>query len=341
MNHPSPTPGRDSNFDELVKPHRTTLRLHCYRMLGSSHDSDDMLQETLTRAFRSLHTLEDRSLVRPWLYRIATNVCLDELSKRPPDKRTRARGPELGPPGDPANVERPRLPDDEWIEPSPSAWLGDDASSSPSPDAQYTLKESVALAFVAALQILTPPQRAVLLLRDVVGLSAEETAVALECSVSAANSTLHRARAAIEERVGPRADWSPEKREPVDRALLERYMRAWQSGDLATIISLLHEEVSLSMPPVHVWFQGKRDVQWFFENQLRKATTQRLFRVRVVEVAGSPGIAFYRIPEPGDTEAGLFAIQVFEWKSGKVHRIDHFMTPGALEAFGLPQKVPA
>lgn len=193
-------------FEALVEPHRATLRLHCYRMLGSSHDSDDMVQETFVRAFRAQHTLEDPATARAWLHRIATNVCIDELAKRP----RRARGPELGPPADPEAPLAARTPDAEWLEPAPSAWLSGVTPEEGSPAAQYTMKESVALAFVAALQVLTPPQRAVLLLRDVVGLSAAETAEALACSVSSANSTLHRARVAIEERVGPRAGWSPE-----------------------------------------------------------------------------------------------------------------------------------
>jgi len=326
------------SFETLVEPHRATLRLHCYRMLGSAHDSDDMVQETLTRAFRSLHTLDDPQAVRPWLYRIATNVCLDELGKRPPEAK-RKRGPEIGPPSDPHNFDNVRLPDDEWIEPSPSAWL-----LGSNPAAQYTLKESVALAFVAALQILTPPQRAVLLLRDVVGLSAEETASALECSVSAANSTLHRARTTLEERVGPRTNWSPEHRPPVDRALLERYMRVWESGDLAEIITLLHEEATISMPPVNAWFAGRANVQAFYESHLERVMKEHLFRTRLVEVAGDVGIAFYRVREPGDKEAHLFGIQTYEIADGKMKTIDHFMSDSSLESFlrtGLPRALPA
>src|SRR5690606_23131929 len=196
-------------------------------------DADDMVQETLTRAFRSQSTLEDPSLVRPWLYRIATNVCLDELAKRP----RRARGPELGPPHAPDVPPPERTPETEWLGPLPSAWL-----VAQGPAAQYRAKDSGALAFVAALQVLTPPQRAVLLLRDVVGLTAEETATTLESSVSAVNSALHRARTALEARVGPRARWSPDAAEPVDRALLQRYLSAWESGDLEAVVALLHEE---------------------------------------------------------------------------------------------------
>jgi RNA polymerase sigma-70 factor (ECF subfamily) len=299
-------------------------------MLGSSHDSDDMVQETFVRALRSFHTLAEPGALRGWLYRIATNVCLDQLARRP---GRRARGPELGPPSDPEQPPAAATPDEQWLEPFPSSWLGPLAAAAPDPGTQYTLKESVALAFVAALQVLTPPQRAVLLLRDVVGLSAEETGQALECSVSAANSTLHRARVALEERVGPRADWSPELAAPVDRELLERYLRAWQSGDL---------EATLSMPPVPTWISGGAAVASFFTKRVKQALASRLFRVVPLEVCGSLGVGFYRAHDDG--QARFFALHVLETKAGRVSVIDHFMSKSshaALFADGLAAAIPA
>jgi len=308
-------------FEALVEPHRATLRLHCYRMLGSSHDSDDMVQETFVRAFRAQHTLEDPATARAWLYRIATNVCIDELAKRP----RRARGPELRPSADPDAPLAAYTPDGEWLEPAPSAWLAGATPEGGTPVAQYTMKESIALAFVAALQVLTPPQRAVLLLRDVVGLSAAETAEALGCSVSSVNSTLHRARAALEERVGPRAGWSPDAG-TVDRALLERYMRAWEKGDLDTIIALLHDDVTLSMPPSPTWIAGRADVARFFSNRVVKVVHTTL-----IDANGRTGAGFYR---PGhDGEGALFALQVLEAKDGRIRVIDHFMTASSHAAF--------
>ncbi|HMJ54531.1 MAG TPA: RNA polymerase subunit sigma-70 [Polyangiaceae bacterium] len=324
-------------FEALVEPHRATLRLHCYRMLGSSHDSDDMVQETLVRAFRAQHTLEDPASARAWLHRIATNVCLDELAKRP----RRARGPELGPPGDPDAPPVARTPDAEWLEPAPSAWLVGAAPEGSNPAAQYTMKESVALAFVAALQVLTPSQRAVLLLRDVVGLSAAETAEALACSVSSANSALHRARVTLEERVGPRAGWSPEQG-TVDRALLERYVRAWEKGDLDTIIALLHEDVTLSMPPSPTWIAGRPDVARFYTNRVYQAVRDHRFRTVLVEANGRVGAGFYRLGDDG--QAAFFALQVLEGKDGRIHVIDHFMTASSHEAFfaeGLARTIAA
>jgi RNA polymerase sigma-70 factor (ECF subfamily) len=193
------------------------------------------------------------------------------------------------------------------------------------------MKQSVALAFVAALQILTPAQRAVLLLRDVVGLSAEETASSLACSVSAANSTLHRARLTLEERVGSRDGWSPEPGAAVDRALLERYLRAWQSGDLDTIVALLHEEVTLSMPPIPRWLAGSADVGLFFRSHVQPSAKAQLFRAAFVEANGTLGIAFYRVREDG--QAHLFAIQTFELSAGRIREIDHFMSKSSLRAF--------
>jgi RNA polymerase sigma-70 factor (ECF subfamily) len=313
-------------FEALVEPHRATLRLHCYRMLGSSHDSDDMVQETFVRAFSAQHTLDNPEAARAWLHRIATNVCIDELAKRP----RRARGPELRPPADPDAPPAARTPDAEWLEPAPSAWLSGATPEEGSPASQYTIKESVALAFVAALQVLTPPQRAVLLLRDVVGLSAAETAEALACSVSSANSTLHRARIALEQRVGPRASWSPEAG-TVDRALLERYVRAWEKGDLDAIIALLHDDVTLSMPPSPTWLAGRDDVARFFTNRLTQALRERRFRTIVVDANGRAGTAFYRLGDDG--EAAFFALHVLEAKDDRIRVIDHFTSGSSLAAF--------
>jgi RNA polymerase sigma-70 factor, ECF subfamily len=318
------------DFQRLVEPHRAKLRLHCYRMLGSSFDADDMVQETFTRAFRSKQTLEDEALVRPWLYRIATNVCLSELASRP----RRARGPELGPPMHPDAPPVDVTPDSEWIEPVPSAWL-----EGADPCTAYTVKESVALAFVAALQVLTPAQRAVLLLRDVVGLTAEETAAALESTTSAANSALHRAREALEKRIGPRAEWSPDAQPPVDRALLERYLRVWEGRDLDAIVALLHEEVTLSMPPRPMWVAGRENVVRFFHHRVGEAVAEGRYRTMLLEANGRPAIGFFR---PRDDARVFFALQVLEMQASRVRRIDHFMGTSAHEAFfrtGVPRAI--
>ena len=317
-----------NDFEKLVEPHRTELRLHCYRMLGSSCDAEDMVQETLARAFRSQATLQDRGAARAWLYRIATNVCLNELAQRP----LRARGFELGPAHDPDITPPPATPDEEWIEPCPSSWIiASDAH------AQYSTKESVALAFVAALQVLTPAQRAVLLLREVVGLSAEETATTLQGSLSAVNSSLHRARAALAERVGPRESWSPDLNAPVDRDLLQNYLQAWESGDLAAVVALLHAEAAFSMPPAPIWFAGRAAIERFLTNRFCKTLRSGQFRGLPVEANAQAGFAFYRSREDGSAE--LFAIHLVAARQNRIVSIEHFMTKGALSTFtaeGVP-----
>jgi RNA polymerase sigma-70 factor (ECF subfamily) len=300
-------------------------------MLGSSCDAEDMVQETLARAFRARDTLQDPALVRPWLYRIATNVCLDELARRP----RRARGMELGLAHDPDQPPPGATPDAEWLEPAPSAWL-----SGEDPGTRYSARESVALAFVAALQVLTPAQRAVLLLRDVVGLSAEEAATTLGTSLSAVNSSLHRARAALDAKVGPRHSWSPDAAEPVDRALLERYLSAWQSGDLQAVVALLHAEATFSMPPIPAWFAGRAAIERFFANRFCAALQKPQFRGSLVEANGQLAIAFYR-PQPNGL-AQLFAIHVAKTRAGSIVEIDHVMSKSALVAFraeGLAETV--
>jgi RNA polymerase sigma-70 factor (ECF subfamily) len=303
--------------------HRSLLRLHCYRLLGSAHDAEDMVQETFIRALRARDSLRDPRAERAWLHRIATNVCLDELARRP----RRARGGEVGAPSDPSLPPEPRSPEIEWLDPIPSSWIVED------PGQRYAAKESVALAFVAALQTLTPSQRAVLLLRDVVGLSAEETAEALACSVSSANSALHRARVGLEEKVGPRADRAIET--PIDREMLERYLRAWDSGDLAAIVSLLHEEATLSMPPSPTWISGRAAIEIFFVHRLSAALEKRELRGRIIEANGGLALAFHR-------GADFHAIHLVSSRDGRIAVIDHFMDPRTWEPFfaaGLPRSL--
>ena len=169
-----------------------------------------------------------------------------------------------------------------------------------------------------------------LLLRDVVGLSAVETAEALACSVSSANSTLHRARVALEERVGPRAGWSPEAG-TVDRALLERYVRAWEKGDLDSIIAVLHDDVIISMPPSPTWIAGRADVARFFTNRVTQALGEHGVRTVLVDANGRPGAGFYRLDAAG--KGTFFALQVLEAKNGRIRVVDHFMTASSHAAF--------
>jgi RNA polymerase sigma-70 factor (ECF subfamily) len=320
----------DRTFEKAVEPLRGGLRLHCYRMLGSSHDSDDVVQETLLRAWRAKDSLKDRERLRPWLYRIATNACLDELKRRP----KRGLAWDVRPAATDPRAVAPAVEDALWLEPMPDVWL--ESAGAPDPSAKYTLKESVALAFVAALQTLSPAQRATLLLRDVVGLSAEEAAEALELSVGAANSALFRARTAVEEKVGTKAPAEfAKERGDVDEATLAEYMRALESSDVEALIAMLHEEVKTAMPPSPTWIAGKEAnaafYRWMFGDRLKGWI--RLLRT---SANGQPAFAFYRAANKGEPNL-LRAIQLVETKDRRIAAVDHFMLPKVFPLFGFPE----
>jgi RNA polymerase sigma-70 factor, ECF subfamily len=323
----------DSSFLAAVEPLRGALRIHCYRMLGSSHDGDDVVQETMLRAWRAKDSLRDPAMVRPWLYRIATNVCLDEISRRPRRVLSQDEYPPMADGGSPI---APPLDEALWLEPMPGAWLA--GVGEPDPAAKYTLKESVALAFVAALQCLSAPQRATLLLRDVVGLSAEETAVALEMSVGAANSALFRARSAVEEKLGGRGVLSfAESAAAVDEALLARYVRAFEDGVLDDLVAVLHDDVRTTMPPAPTWLEGRATAEVFYRAMF---SNLRPGRLRLVRTTANDQIAFgfYR-PSAEGAPRTLHAIQLVTTRDGKLRTVDHFMTKGVFPVFGLPDAV--
>jgi RNA polymerase sigma-70 factor (ECF subfamily) len=319
----------DDAFLQLVEPHRRELRLHCYRMLGSSHDSEDMMQETLVRAWRARGSLGDPSAARAWLYRIATNVCLDELKHR----KSRPLPSNVAPAGDP--TIDPARPDPEvtWLEPCPDGWLGEVAVD---PGATYELKEGVALAFVAAMQCLSAQQRAVLLLLDVVGMPAEETATALGMSVSAADSTLHRARTAARERTRAWArrrerDTSARAASRGDDALLGRYIGAWQARDLEAFTALLHEDVVLNMPPSPTWLLGKAAVATFYAGHA--FAEPRAFGFVPTGANGQPTMGFY-------LGGKLMALHVLRIEEGLVVEMHHFMNVERFGLFDLPDSIP-
>jgi len=260
--------GDEGAYLRLVEPHRAELHAHCYRMLGSVQDAEDALQDALLRAWRGLARFEGRSSVRSWLYRIATNTSLDTVARRP--KRELAieylapAGPGEGP-GDP-------LVESIWVEPYPDEQLGL-ADGLAGPEARYELRESIELAFVAALQHLPPRQRAVLLLRDVLGFSAQETAESLDLTVASANSALQRARKTVEERLPDRSQQAA-LRELGDariRDLVARYSDAIERADLDALLALLTEDATWSMPPMPQWYQGREALSYFLaEHALRQ-----------------------------------------------------------------------
>lgn len=316
----------DDAFLRLVEPYRGALRLHCYRMLGSSHDGDDMLQETLVRAWRARESLDRAEAVRPWLYRIATNACLDELKNR----KQRPMPTDVGPAAlDPTADPVPASPEATWLEPCPDAWL---AGVTRDPGSEYEIRESVALAFVAALQCLSTQQRAVLLLRDVMGMPAEETASALGLSVSAANSALHRARAALRERVVGRQDAiAVDATSEVDEALLRRYLRAWESLDLPALVAMLHDEIVAAMPPSPTWLQGKSATAAFLAAQPMRRLASRSRLILPFGANGQPALVFY-------VDSAFHSLHVVRFRSGKIDRLTHFCDPSSVAAFGLPPR---
>ncbi len=307
----------DQDFAAAVEPMRGALRLHCYRMLGSSHDSEDMVQETLLRAWRARGTLEDPARLRPWLYRIATNACLDELEHRP----RRVLASEHSPAADPSAPAAAPIDEALWLEPMPDAWL---AGAETDPAARYHLRESVALAFVAALQVLTAPQRAALLLRDVVGMSADETADALGQTVSATNSALHRARSAIDERVARR---DPASFEPsaTDADTLAGYVRAIAECDIDAMLALMHDDIQTTMPPSPTWVAGRAANEAFYRIMFAR---WRVGQVGVTPLGanGQAGFAFHR-------DGAVRAIEIVELSDGAIWRMHHFMQPALLPLF--------
>jgi RNA polymerase sigma-70 factor, ECF subfamily len=318
----------EPTFRGVVDRHRRELFVHCYRMLGSLDDAEDMLQETLLRAWRGAESFEGRSTVRTWLYRIATNVCLDALERRKrralPNMAYAAAGP--GEPL-PAPVE-----DTLWIEPIPDALI--DLRPSVNPEARYEAHESVSLAFLAALQVLPARQRAVLILRDVVGWRASEVAEHLGITVAAVTSALERARASMREHGA-----APHTRDPVGgrvAELLSRYVNAWHAGDVDGLLALPQEDVVFTMPPLPLWYRGRQAVRSFLQGMLFTGDADGRFRLVQTAANGCPAFATYQLGEDGVHR--LSALQVLTVEDDRVVQIHDFLTlgRGTFPGFDLP-----
>jgi RNA polymerase sigma-70 factor (ECF subfamily) len=268
----------EAEFERLTAPYRQELLLHCYRMLGSLQDAEDTLQETLVKAWRGLPSFEGRSSVRRWLYQIATHASLDALAHRKARRLPEGEGPPAHPA---APLPEVRL-DDSWLGPLPEDALPVDPSAR-NPEATLSVRESVQLAFLAAIHGLPPRQRAVLLLRDVVGYSAEETAELLGLSVAAANSALQRAR--------PIASQSLYAPTGEGTELLARYMAAFDAADADAMVALLREEVTFSMPPMPLWLSGRPSVLAFHADTLFRLMPAGSCRMVPLRVGGCPALA--------------------------------------------------
>jgi RNA polymerase sigma-70 factor, ECF subfamily len=249
--------GDESAFNDLVEAHRGELQAHCYRMLGSVHDAEDALQDALLRAWRGLSRFEGRSSVRSWLYKIATNAALDMIARRPKRVMPMEHVPPTDPHAGPAQPMGAPLIESVWVEPYPDEAIGveDDYAA---PEATYEQRESVELAFIAAMQHLSPNQRAALLMRDVLGFSAQEVAESLDSTTQSVNSALQRARKTVEERL-PEQSQQETLRALGDkgmRQVVEAYMDAMHRGDVQAVLGMLAEDAEWSMPPAGSWFRG-------------------------------------------------------------------------------------
>jgi RNA polymerase sigma-70 factor, ECF subfamily len=351
--------GDERAFERLVEPHRGELHAHCYRMLGSVHEADDALQETLLRAWRGLARFEGRSSLRSWLYTIATNTCLTHLRGRSrralPLDVTAAAQPHT-PPGEP-------LVESVWVEPYPDAAL-EVPEGYASPDASYERREAIELAFVAALQTLPPNQRAALILREVLGYSAKEAADVLDTSVASVNSALQRARAAVGERVPERSQQQTLRALGDDglRAIVERYVDAWERRDVDAFIAMLTDDASFSMPPLATWYRGRESIAtWAATSPMNG---EWLWRAQLTSANGQPALGFYAWDEREQAHMP-FALNVLTLHGSQVSDVVAFIARSAepveperferypeeppdadrvdrfFAAFGLPDRLPA
>lgn len=319
-------------FQELVEPYRYQLQVHCYRMLGSFHEAEDLVQETYLRAWRARERFEGRSSLRNWLYRIATNACLNALAS----KSRRLLPAAFGSPTT-EDVHPLGKPPTEiaWLEPYPDAALPDVADEAPGPEARYELLESVQLAFIAAIQQLSPRQRAVLLLRDVLGWSANETAELLESSVASVNSALQRARASVEARTTPIE--TVESDTDDRRELLGRYVTAWEASDIQSLVSLLREDAVFSMPPWPQWFRGPDAIRRFLEWGMRAGR-----RFRLVATRANGQVAFGQYvwqAEHPDSPFQAHALIMLTFDANTISELTVFVDKTLLTKFGLPATV--
>ena len=319
-------------FTELVERHRGELRLHCYRMLGSLEDAEDLVQETFLRAWRARAnvTFNGRASVRAWLYRIATNACLDVLRSRP----RRVVPVQVAAAADPHAPVAPPV-DLPWLQPYPDRLLDGVAPAEDEPGAVVVARETIELAFLAAIQHLPPRQRAVLILRDVLGASAKDAAWQLGSSVASINSALQRARATLREHLPERrGEWArPAPSTPEERELLRRYVDAHERADAGALAALLHEDARLTMPPHATWYDGRAAILVASEKGFDPGFGE--LRSLATGANRQPAAAHY-LRRPGDSPYSALALDVLRVEEGRLAEITSFVFPQLFAAFGLP-----
>jgi RNA polymerase sigma-70 factor (ECF subfamily) len=325
--------GDQNEFSNLVEPYRHELQVHCYRMLGSLHEAEDMVQETFLRAWRRLETYAGRASLRAWLYRIATNACLDALEKRP----RRTLPVRSQPPAEPSAPPAPPLTELIWLEPFPDDLLDD---VEPTPEARYALHESITLAFLLALQLLPPRQRAVLIMRDVLDWGASEVAELLDMTVSAVNSALHRARVTLNKNYSPEPLVNLRLADPATRALLDRYVETWEQADVPGLLALLREDVMVSMPPSPTWYSGRATLGAVAEGMIFAGEGRGRFRLKPTRANGQPAFGFYRRDEAAGTwRAESIQVVSLDDHAAWITTLTNFFDVGLFARFGLPSEL--
>ncbi len=323
--------GDEAAFEQLVAPIRPGLHAHCYRLLGSLEDAEDALQEALLGAWRGIAGFEGKSSLGTWLFTVTTHASLRVASRRP----RRVVSSEVSPAADPSAPHAPAL-DEPWLEPFPDGAFSELAGETP-PDARYEALESVELAFVAALQHLRATQRAVLILRDVLGFSAEETATALETSVASVNSALQRARATLE-RLAPTVSQQANRRalgDETHRLLVGRFIDAWRRADVDAVVALLADDATFTMPPLPAWYSGREAIRRFMVEKV----FQNRWRFSQCRASGQPAVAAYLWGEATGTFR-LSVLNLLTFRGERVVAISAFLDASLLARFGLPATWP-
>ena len=322
--------GDDDAYAGLVAPYRAALHAHCYRMLGSLPDAEDALQESLLRAWRGLPRFEGRSSLRAWLYTIATNACLKAIERRP----RRVLPLDCGAPGDPDDGPGRPLIESAWIDPYPDREIGlEDGLAAP--DARYEQRESVELAFIAVLQQLPVRQRAVLILRDVLGLSGAETAAALGTTPASVYSALQRAHRTLDRRRLDRSQQATLRAlgDPALAEIVDAYVDAWERRDIDAVVAMLTEDAVLAMPPFPAWFRGRADIAAFLA--ARPLAPDARWRLTPTRANGQLGVAHYLWREER-SEVRAHSITVITLAGERIAEIMAFLDPSTFPAFGLP-----